>query len=194
MRRSREEAAETRARILKVAGRQFRKHGIAGVGVADIMAKAELTHGGFYKHFASKEALAAEACRLALGRRRQELTDLAEAAPQGRGLEAILDTYLSPLHRDHVERGCVIAALVSEAPRQTAEVHHAIADGYEALARLVAAQLSSRVSERKRLDMGRGIVAQMLGALAAARLVSDREEAAAILASVRGMILASAER
>lgn len=194
MRRSREAAAETRVRILKVAGRQFRKHGIAGVGVADIMAKAELTHGGFYKHFASKEALAAEACRLALERRREELAALVRTAPKGQGLAVILDTYLSPLHRDHVERGCVIAALISEAPRQGEEVRRAIAGGYEALARLVSAQLTPRLSEEKRGERARGIVAQMLGAIAAARLVEDREEAAAILADVRNAILTSASR
>ncbi len=191
MRRSREEAAETRAKILKVAGRQFRKHGIAGIGVADIMAKAELTHGGFYKHFASKEALAAEAFRSALDQRRQELADLVAAAPKGKGLAAIVDAYLSPLHRDHVERGCAIAALLSEAPRQGEEVRGAIANSYEALASLVGAQLPGRLSEAKRIETGRAIVAQMLGALAAARLVSDRDVALAILANVRDAILTS---
>src|SRR5215475_9034140 len=86
LRQSREVAAKTRGKIIKVAAGQFRKYGIGGVGVADVMAKAGLTHGGFYKHFASKDALAAEACKWALAASRNELAAIAIAAPPGAGL------------------------------------------------------------------------------------------------------------
>lgn len=194
MRRSREAAAATRAKIVRVASRQFRKHGIAGVGVADIMAKAELTHGGFYKHFASKEALAAEACTLALDRRREELVALVRVAPKGRALDAIVSTYLSPLHREHVEHGCVLSALANEAPRLGPDVRVALADGFEALSRLVADQLDARLAEAERVDRARGIVASMIGALAMARLVPDAREADAILSRVRASILDGQKR
>lgn len=189
MRRSREAAAATRAKIVKVASRQFRKHGIAGVGVADIMAKAELTHGGFYKHFPSKEALAAEACKLALERRREELVELVRTAPKGRSLDAIVSAYLSPLHLEHVERGCVLAALANDAPRLGGAVREALADGFEALSRLVAEQLDARLKEAERLGRARGIVACMVGTLAMARLAPDRGDGNAILGRVRAMIL-----
>lgn len=194
MRRSREEAAATRAKIVKVASRQFRKHGIAGVGVADIMAKAELTHGGFYKHFVSKEALAAEACTLALDARREELVALVRSVPKGRALDAIVSAYLSPLHREHVERGCVLSALANEASRLGPEVRAALAEGFEELSRLVAEHLDARLAGAERLDRARGIVASMIGALAMARLVPDSREGDAILSRVRAAILDGQKR
>jgi TetR/AcrR family transcriptional repressor of nem operon len=110
LRRSREAAAETRQKITGVAARQFRKRGIGGIGIADVMDKAGLAHGGSYKHFKSKDVLAAEACGWALAATRNEL---AAAAPKGQGLEAIVDIYLSTAHRDQLDRGCIIAALAA---------------------------------------------------------------------------------
>src|SRR6202171_634726 len=111
LRQSREVARATRQKIVKAAARAFRKQGFAGIGIADLMARSGLTHGGFYKHFASKDALAAEACSSALEASRQALIDAMASAPKGRRLEAILNSYLSIVHRDHPGHGCAIAAL-----------------------------------------------------------------------------------
>jgi TetR/AcrR family transcriptional repressor of nem operon len=188
LRQSREAAAETRERIIKVAARQFRKHGIGGISVADVMAKAGLTHGGFYKHFRSKDELAAEACRRALAAARDELATAAMAAPKGRGLEAILDIYLSMNHRDHPERGCIIAALAGETARLGPPTREAVAEGIEALAALIASQVDAG-REISRLQRARGILSTMVGALTLARNVSDREAADAALRSARAAAL-----
>src|SRR6266540_946072 len=94
---------ETRERILRAAARAIRKHGYEGVGVADVMKEAGLTHGGFYAHFESRDALLA-------------------AAKPGQELMALVDTYLSDGHLAAPEQGCAIAAAGSEVPRQEAEV------------------------------------------------------------------------
>lgn len=188
MRHSREVAAETRARIVKVASRQFRKHGIGGIGVADVMAKAGLTHGGFYKHFASKDALAAEACRFALAASRQELRAIAAAAPPGRVLQQVVEAYLSMPHRDHPDRGCVIAALAAEAARLGPEASGVVAEGYEALVAFIASLLEAR-QQQDAVQRARAIVAAMVGALTVSRTVRDRQAAEQVLAAARRGIL-----
>lgn len=188
MRHSREVAAETRARIVKVASRQFRKHGIGGIGVADVMAKAGLTHGGFYKHFASKDALAAEACRFALAASRKELRAIAAAAPPGRVLQQVVEAYLSMPHRDHPDRGCVIAALAAEAARLGPEASGVVAEGYEALVAFIASLLEAR-QEQDAVQRARAIVAAMVGALTVSRTVRDRQAAEQVLAAARRGIL-----
>lgn len=188
VRQSREAAAETRARIVRTASRQFRRHGIGGIGVADVMAKAGLTHGGFYKHFASKDALAAEACRFALEASRRELQSIAAAAPPGRILQRVTETYLSMAHRDHPDRGCVIAALAEEAARLGPEASGVVAEGYAALAAFVASLLEPR-PQQDSLQRARAIVATMVGALTIARTIRDRDLAEAVLAAARRSIL-----
>ncbi|MFC7532906.1 TetR/AcrR family transcriptional regulator [Actinoplanes sp. GCM10030250] len=105
---SQAQAAQNRERIVATAARMFRERGIAGVSVADVMAETGLTHGGFYKHFASKDALVAEA----VGRAFREQ---AGALPDGR--EALLDAYLSPDHRDHPGGGCPSAGFGGDVAR-----------------------------------------------------------------------------
>src|ERR1700704_4938721 len=105
---TREQAAAHRQKILDVAGTLFRQHGFDGIGVADIMKRAGLTHGGFYGHFASKDDLAAEITSRVLGREgwMQRL-----AGPAKPSLGDVVRRYLSPRHRDDAGRGCLFAAL-----------------------------------------------------------------------------------
>ena len=184
MRQSREVAIETRRKIVKVAARQFRKHGIGGIAIADVMAKAGLTHGGFYKHFASKDQLAAEACAWALATSRQELVTAAEVAPAGRKVDAIAAAYLSMAHRDHPDWGCVIAALGAESARLDAGTRGAVADGYNALVELVATYLPKRAG-RDQERPAQAIVALMVGALTVSRSIADPAEAERILEAAR---------
>src|SRR3989454_10751628 len=102
MRVSRKEAEANRERVLEVASTLFRKHGFDGIGVADIMKAAGLTHGGFYGHFGSKDDLAAEACARALSREWWKETIASSTAS---GLETIVSGYLSPQHRSNRSRG-----------------------------------------------------------------------------------------
>src|SRR2546427_11298099 len=115
MRVSRKEAEANRERVVEVASALYRKHGFDGIGVADIMKKAGLTHGGFYGHFGSKNDLAAEACTRALNR---EWWKAAVESSRTDALEAIVRSYLSPQHRSDRAHGCLIAAVGSDIVRQ----------------------------------------------------------------------------
>jgi len=106
---------ETRRKIVEVAAKRFREQGIEGVGLASLMADADLTHGGFYAHFSSKEELVKAAVQEALD---QSLIRLARNAEKsGKRMESFVRSYLSPVHRDHPGEGCVVAALAAEIAR-----------------------------------------------------------------------------
>src|SRR5437867_6907855 len=106
MKVTREQAAANREKIVEVASTLFRKHGCDGVGVADIMKAAGLTHGGFYGHFDSKDHLAAEACSRAI---RRSWEAWINASSEG-GSDAIVGNYLTSNHRNDHAHGCLFAA------------------------------------------------------------------------------------
>src|SRR5439155_6664982 len=114
MRRSREDTAETRKKIVTAASRLFRAHGIAAVSVADIMGSLGLTVGGFYRHFASKESLVAEAIEAASLETTGRHDAAARDADVARRATVLLEGYLSNAHRAHPDHGCPVAALGSE--------------------------------------------------------------------------------
>ena len=122
MRKSREEAAETRKRIVTAASEEFRKKGIVATGLNDLMRAAGLTHGGFYKHFASKDQLVAEACAEAVETAICER--LATASSEGPG--AALPAYLSTGHRDNPAPGCPLSAIGSELARSDEKTRAAV--------------------------------------------------------------------
>ena len=107
MRKSREEAAETRARIIRKASKEFNQHGIAGTGLADVMKSAGLTHGGFYKHFQSKDELVAEALERGLEKSLQAM----EHSADERTIAELVTEYLSSVHRDDFDNACPLPAL-----------------------------------------------------------------------------------
>src|SRR5437868_2246392 len=115
MRVSREKAAENRERVVEVAAEQFRAHGFDGIGVADLMKAAGLTHGGFYGQFGSKDDLAAEAASRAFAETTASLRARAMATDDP--FAAAISFYLSAAHRDSPDRGCAIAALSQDAAR-----------------------------------------------------------------------------
>ncbi len=111
--------AASHDRILDIAAARIRRDGIAGLAVADLMAAAGLTHGGFYRHFDSREQLVGEATQRALSQG-SEWT-VASGRLGGRtGLTALVDGYLSPWHRDHPEAGCGLAGVASDVARDGA--------------------------------------------------------------------------
>jgi TetR/AcrR family transcriptional repressor of nem operon len=111
MRKSKQEAAETRRRIVKAAAAKFRQNGIGGTGLSDLMAAADLTHGGFYRHFDSKDQIVAEACTAAVDSLVEQLAAAASGKSPQRGLKTIAENYLSATHRDVPADGCPLAAL-----------------------------------------------------------------------------------
>ena len=116
MRVSREQAAANRERIIDAAAALFRAKGFTGIGVADIMQAADLTHGGFYGHFASKDDLVAQASRRTMARSAANWARVVAEAPD-HPYAALLQHYLTPRHRDDPGRGCGFAALSNDAAR-----------------------------------------------------------------------------
>jgi TetR/AcrR family transcriptional repressor of nem operon len=172
MRKSKQEAAKTRERIVTVAAEEFRERGIAATGLADLMSAAGLTHGGFYRHFDSKDELIKEASAAALA---TVLDGLAAAASGKRGrigLKKVAAKYLSTEHRDHPREGCLLASLGSELARSEPEIRNAATAGFLRLVDILAEQFNeTHPSERKK----KAIVAAatMIGALTMSRIVTD---------------------
>jgi len=167
---SRKEA--THERIVAAAARAIRRSGYSGTGVADIMKDVGLTHGGFYAHFASREAMLAEAADRAGAESVATLTRVAAAAPPQDALRSTIEFYLSNEHVKHAETGCPIAALGSEMPRQSAKVRRAatrrIKEAIDVVVRHSPDQGTPRAYEHALVT-----VATMVGALVLARAVDD---------------------
>lgn len=132
--------AATHERILSVAARAIRRSGYAGTGVADIMREAGLTHGAFYAHFASREAMLAEAAGEACAKSAANAFELAAATSPDKALATILAAYLSKEHVEQLERGCPLAALGSETSRQAPEVRRVVTRHIKATVDLLARQ------------------------------------------------------
>jgi len=174
-----------RERILEAASRLFREHGIAAVGLAKIMAEADLTVGTFYTHFDSKEALLRESLLQTLQARHEAL----EQALRGGDLEMAVRAYLSPEHRDAPGAGCPVAALAPEVARHPRATRHTFASHVEPSLDALAGWLSTR----RRKKVGRADAAALLGLLVGtlqlARATPDRAESGAILeAGVRATL------
>jgi TetR/AcrR family transcriptional regulator, transcriptional repressor for nem operon len=172
MKVSREQAAANHDRIVDAAAQLFRERGFEGIGVADLMKEAGLTHGGFYGHFASKEELMAEASARALTQSLESWSTLAMRAHEN-PLPALAKAYLTSKHRDDPGGGCLLAALGPEVARQGPAVRRAVTDyvrsACDLLARLVPGK--SRAARRQK---GIATYATLVGAMVMARAVDDR--------------------
>jgi len=180
---------QTRERILRAAARAIRKHGYGGVGVADVMKEAGLTHGGFYAHFASRDALLAAAVGQAGAESTENLNRAIAAAKPGEELMALVDTYLDDRHVAAPEHGlgCAIAAAGSEVPRQQADVRRAAARRIKDIIGLVERQFPEW-GKAAAHEKAMGIVASMVGALMLARAVDDAQLSKSIRKSARELI------
>ncbi|WP_436411652.1 TetR/AcrR family transcriptional regulator [Variovorax ginsengisoli] len=167
---SRKEASHER--IVEAAARAIRRSGYGGSGVADIMKAAGLTHGGFYAHFASREAMLAEAADRAGAETVAALTRIAADAPPQRAMGSLLRAYLSKEHLEATERGCPAAALGSEMPRQAPEVRRAATRHIKEMIDLIARQ-SPEWGGPAAHERALVTVATMVGALSLARAVDD---------------------
>jgi AcrR family transcriptional regulator len=162
----------THDRIVEVAARAIRRSGYAGTGVADIMKEAGLTHGGFYAHFSSREALLAEAADRAGADAVGLSADIAAAAAPGQSLKALMHAYLSKEHLEGIENGCPVAALGSEMHRQAPEVRQAATRHIKEMIDLVARQLPDWGSPGAH-EQAMFLVSSMIGTLVMARAVDD---------------------
>ncbi len=183
---SRREA--THERILEAAARGVRRHGYAGVGVADVMKQAGLTHGGFYAHFESRDAMLAEAVDRA-GRDTSAGLTKRIAARRSEGvsaLRALVEFYLSEAHLAGTEFGCVVAALASEMPRQSAAVQAVSAARVRGLVALVRRALPADAAK----DQAMAIAGTMVGSLQLARALGPNAEGRTMLNAARQALLA----
>lgn len=163
----------------------IRDRGLAETGVAEVMAEAGLTHGGFYRHFASKEDLAAAAVESAFAHMRTRLEQITATAPPGKKLGALIDTYLTEAHRDQPQHGCVMASVGMEAQRAGGVVQAAYEDGIARLLALFAAQIAAP-SRQQRDDRAQAVLSVMVGGLLLARaLRSDAAASKRALANAR---------
>lgn len=192
MRVSKQVAAENRQRILAAAGRLFRERGIDGAGVDAITEAAGLTHGAFYSQFGSKEAVVVEALDLILNESNARWARAAGEADKRQVLESIIDGYLSSRHRNTLGKGCAVAALGSDLPRQSKKAREVFTDrleeGLEVLASLVPARTASR-----RRDVATQLFSAMVGGLILARAVGSESVSQRILDTVAKQLKSIAE-
>ena len=175
MRKSREEAAQTRKRIVTVAAGEFRKRGIVAAGLNDLMKAAGLTHGGFYKHFESKDQLVTEAIVL---RGLETMIEFVTNAAAG-GTH-VAKTYLSTVQRDNPAASCPLAAIGSELGRSDEKTRAVATEGFLKLVDLMAFQFGKvePADARRRALVA---VSTMIGAMTMSRMVTDPELSAEIL-------------
>ena len=184
MRYAPEHNEATRQRILEVASRLFRQHGIAAVGLAKIMAEAGLTVGTFYTHFKSKEALLRETLLRSLDDRHEEI----ENALHGADMETLVRAYLSPEHRDAAGTGCTVAALASDVARHPRATRQTFASHNAPTLDAIAASLSRQGKKVRRADAA-ALLGLLAGTLQIARATPDGDESDAILeAGVRAAL------
>jgi TetR/AcrR family transcriptional regulator, transcriptional repressor for nem operon len=191
MRYSREHKLETHARIVKKASVRIREKGAHGIGVADLMKDAGLTHGGFYAHFDSREALVIEAFAYAMDRSTERWRKLAETTPPEKRMATIVESYLTPLHRDDPGHGCAVTALGAEIARESPKTRKAFAAKLEQMVDMLAEQMpdAPRKAARKQ---ALATLSTMVGTLVLARIAGSGELSDDILGAGRDAALGRA--
>src|ERR1700744_1512165 len=191
MRYSREHKLETHARIVKRASVKLREKGAHGIGVADLMKEAGLTHGGFYAHFDSREALVIEAFGHAMDRATERWRKVAEATPPDQRMAAIVDGYLTPAHRDDPGHGCAIPTLGAEIARESPKTRKAFAGELEEMIDALAEQIPD-VPRKAARKQATAMIATMMGTLVMARVAGNGEFSEEILNAGREAVLGRA--
>ena len=184
MRYDNEHKARTRARLLQEAAATLRAVGPDGIGIAGLMAKVGLTHGGFYAHFKSKDDLVAEA----IGRMFEDSGALFGFCTEDRtpadGLARYIDAYLSERHRDRTDQGCPLPCLSGELARLPGRARDRFAEGAAGLTRQVA-ELLKKIGTPDAEPAAISMVSEMVGALALARVAPNRDRSGRILEASR---------
>jgi len=188
MRYSREHKLETHARIVKKASVRLREKGAHGIGVADLMKEAGLTHGGFYAHFDSRDALVIEAFAYAMDRSTERWRKLAEATPPEKRLAAIVDSYLTTVHRDDPGHGCAVPTLGAEIARESPKTRKAFASKLAQMIEMLADQIPE-VPRKTARKQAMAAVATMMGTLVLSRIAGSGEFSDEILGAGREAVL-----
>jgi TetR/AcrR family transcriptional repressor of nem operon len=178
---SQKDKEKNHAQIVEIAARKMRESGTEGPGVAEIMKTAGLTHGGFYKHFDSRDDLVAEAVEAAVAQSRAGFAEVVEGADDP--LAAFVDWYLSPAHRDEPGTGCAVVALGADAARADERVRATYAGQVERYVAQMEELLGGEGEDVRRRAIG--AVSEMVGAVLIARAVGDAELSEEILAAAR---------
>ena len=196
MRYSREHKLETHARIVKKASVRLREKGAHGIGVADLMKDAGLTHGGFYAHFDSREALVIEAFAHAMDRSTERWRKLAEQTPPEKRLATIVNSYLTTVHRDDPGHGCAVPTLGAEIARESPKTRRAFATKLEQMIDMLAEQLPGAtpktVHNKAARKQAMATLATMMGTLVLSRIAGSGEFSDEILGAGRDAVLGRA--
>jgi TetR/AcrR family transcriptional repressor of nem operon len=188
MRYSENRKDETHAKLVKIAGRALRENGPEGVAVADVMKEAGLTHGGFYAHFKSKDALLVEALESVFASSKRKFLRAVEGLPPRHALATYIDFYVSPRHRDDRGNGCPITALNSDLPRQSKAVRAAFDGGVKSLVEGLEQRIRESGIEGDAHALAASVISAMAGAVAISRAVTDPVLSDQMLATARESI------
>lgn len=172
MRYSKDHKAETHAKIVKHASSQLREKGTRGIGVADLMKEAGLTHGGFYAHFQSREDLVIEAIAHAMDQTTARWGKLVQDKPAEERLAMLVDVYLTTQHRDGAGRGCAIPSLAADVVRESPKTRRVFLGKFEDMIDLFAGQLSDPSSAEAR-QKAISTIATLMGTLVLARVAGN---------------------
>ena len=181
--------ASTHRRIVRNASRQLRAKGLNGPAVTTLMKVSGLTHGGFYRHFGSRDDLVVEAIEQSLQELRDTLIAAANEAKPGEEWKAMIKTYLTLERCDRPEEGCPIAALAPDMSRTRPRLKQRISSAILKLRQELLPFMPGRSDEEKNADF-LAIFSSMVGAIAIARTMPDRIMRQNILNSVRDRLLA----
>ena len=187
MRKSRAEAAETRARILATASTMFLDKGLGTVGMRDVMAGANLTPGGFYRHFPSKDRLIAEATSAVFDRAFAMLESETVGKSPAQAVERIVSVYLGQAQVTNKPYLCPLAMLGAELRHSGPQVRAIAIHGYQRIVQLIANHLEHRTG-RGALATASGILATLVGAVTLAEIAPDPATAGAILSNAKVLI------
>jgi TetR/AcrR family transcriptional regulator, transcriptional repressor for nem operon len=191
MRYSKEHKQETHARIVKKASVRLREKGAHGIGVADLMKEAGLTHGGFYAHFDSREALVIEAFNYAMDRANERWRKVAAETPPDKRLTTIIERYLTPIHRDDPGHGCAVPALAAEIARENPKTRRAFAVRLEQMIDMMADQIPD-VPRKTARKQAMATLATMMGTIVLSRIAGSGEFSDEILSAGRETALGCA--
>jgi TetR/AcrR family transcriptional repressor of nem operon len=191
MRYSKEHKQETHARIVRKASVRLREKGAHGIGVADLMKEAGLTHGGFYAHFDSREALVIEAFNYAMDRATAHWRKTAEQIPPDKRLSTIIESYLTAQHRDDPGHGCAVPTLGAEIARESLKTRRAFAAKLEEMIVMIADQIPDMPRKAARKQAA-ATLATMMGTLVLSRIAGNGEFSDEILSAGREAVLGRA--
>jgi TetR/AcrR family transcriptional repressor of nem operon len=179
-----EHKAEVRREIIERAAREFRFRGAEGIGISALMKRLGLTHGGFYRHFRSRESLFTEAVEHGFGQVTARLREIAEAAPPGQKLQQVVRAYLSPEHVDNPGEGCPLAALCTDITRMSARerrrIERPLMNYIDEMAKFVKGSI-----DRERRRHALLLFSSMAGVVCAARAIPDQQAREDLLQGAR---------